>query len=316
MLDAHQLNVFLKASETLNFTRAAKQLDMTQPSVSQHIQSLENHFDMQLFLRTGKGLQLTEAGVALVPMAREMIHHSIHIDEAMASLQGEVFGDIAVGCSTTPGKYILPKFLARFHRQYPRVKVTSHVISQSQVLERLCERKIHFALAGFARKICQDLEMLKVFCDRVLLIVPESHPWSQQQVVHAKDLEKAKFIFREEGSGSYHNVRNALLDVEIDIDTLNTLMTLGNSEAIALAVKEGLGAGFVSQSVVKSMGREGISSVPVQGLDIQRDVYIARLKGRVNSKAQDVFWEFFTGKAYNGEKLSSAVHPLNSPGGA
>lgn len=88
MLDAHQLNVFLTAARTLNFTAAARQLHMTQPSVSQHIQALEQHFDLQLFIRSGRHLRLTDAGEALLPMAQEMVSISQSIDNKMESLKG------------------------------------------------------------------------------------------------------------------------------------------------------------------------------------------------------------------------------------
>ena len=86
MLDAHQLNVFLIAAETLNFTQAAVRLHMSQPSVSQHIFSLEQHFEQPLFIRSGRNVQLTDAGVALVPLARELVARSVHIEEMMKSL--------------------------------------------------------------------------------------------------------------------------------------------------------------------------------------------------------------------------------------
>ena len=88
MLDVHQLNVFLMAAETLSFTQAAQQLHMTQPSVSQHIQGLEHHFDTQLFFRNGRNLELTDAGMALLPLTKEAVMLSQRIDETMASLKG------------------------------------------------------------------------------------------------------------------------------------------------------------------------------------------------------------------------------------
>ena len=97
MLDAHQLNVFLVAAETLNFTLAARRLHMSQPSVSQHIQSLEQYFDQSLFIRSGRTLQLTDAGEALVPLAQDMVNRSIRIEETIKSLQDEVYGHLLVG---------------------------------------------------------------------------------------------------------------------------------------------------------------------------------------------------------------------------
>ena len=121
MLDVHQLNVFLAAAEALNFTQAAQRLHMTQPSVSQHIQALERHFDLPLFIRSGRSLELTDAGLALAPLARDAVSLSIRIDETMESLKGDIYGHLIVGCTTTPGKYILPQVLAQFHRKFPQV---------------------------------------------------------------------------------------------------------------------------------------------------------------------------------------------------
>ena len=92
---------------------------MSQPSVSQHIQALEQHFEQELFRRNGRHIELTDAGRAL-PLARDMVSRSDNIETMMKSLQGEVYGHLLVGCSTTPGKYILPHLLAHFHRRYPR----------------------------------------------------------------------------------------------------------------------------------------------------------------------------------------------------
>ena len=125
MLDAHQLNIFLAAAETLSFTQAAQVLHMSQPSVSQHIKSLEQHFDAALFERAGRQLRLSDVGEALVPLARDMVNQSIHIEEAIASLSGEVFGHLKVGCSTTPGKYVLPQLLARFHNKLHTYQYTA-----------------------------------------------------------------------------------------------------------------------------------------------------------------------------------------------
>ena len=88
VLDAHQINVFLTAAKTLNFTAAARQLHMTQPSVSQHIQALEQHFRTTLFVRKGRRMVLTDAGEALVPLARRMVDWSVRIDETMEARQG------------------------------------------------------------------------------------------------------------------------------------------------------------------------------------------------------------------------------------
>ncbi len=135
---------------------------MTQPSVSQHVQSLEQHFGVKLFIRAGRHIELSDGGMALVPFAGDMVQKSIQIEETMASLKGEVYGHLQVGCSTTPGKYVLPHLLTRFHNMYPKVKVTCQVTSQTQAVQTLCEGAVHFALTSLSENTFADADFIKL----------------------------------------------------------------------------------------------------------------------------------------------------------
>ena len=292
MLDTHQLNVFLVAAETLNFTKAAERLHMTQPSVSQHIQSLEQHFGVKLFIRAGRHIELSEGGMALVPFAREMVQKSIHIEETMASLKGEVHGHLQVGCSTTPGKYVLPHLLTRFHNMYPLVKVTCQVTSQSQAVRTLSEGDIHFALTSLTENTFADAEFINFLSDPVCLIAPITHPWAQRRVIEPEELLEEGFILREESSGTYAATRAGLARAGIAISELDTILTLGNSEAIALAVQEGLGLGFVSRIVVTNLVSDRVASLNIRGVEICRDIHIGHNTRRPATTAQKAFWEF------------------------
>lgn len=294
MLDTHQLHVFLVAAETLNFTQAAGKLHMSQPSVSQHILSLEQHFGQSLFLRAGRTLQLTDAGAALLPLARDIVSRSIHIEEVMKSLEGEVHGHLLIGCSTTPGKYVLPPLLARFHRFYPKVTLACHVASQQQTLEGVCEGNAHFALLSRPDAACKSIELQEFMDDHILLIAPVAHPWASRDEIEPEELYTADFILREDGSGTRLVVQDALAKVGIDINRLEKLLELGNSEAIAIAVQEGIGLGFVSQVVVARLVQDRVVPIRVRGLNLKRKIYIARSLRRPPTIAQSVFWQFIT----------------------
>ena len=292
MLDAHQLNIFLAAAETLSFTQAAQLLHMSQPSVSQHIKALEQHFDAPLFERTGRQLQLSDAGEVLIPIARELVSQSIRIEEEMASLKGEIFGHLKVGCSTTPGKYVLPQLLARFHHQHPLVRVTCQVSPQATAIEMLCEGRVHFALSSHShRQSCADAEFHLFMRDPVMLIAPSNHPWAKRGKIEPAELLDANFILREEESGTFATVQEALGEINLSMADLNNLLTLGNSEAIALAVQEGIGVGFVSNTVVTGMRQPDIAIIEVIGLNICRDIYIGRHIRRSATVAQTAFWK-------------------------
>jgi DNA-binding transcriptional LysR family regulator len=288
-LNAHQIRIFLVAAETLNFTHAAQLLDVTQPSISQHIQALEDHFDLPLFSRLGRAIELTDAGAALIPLAREFVYLSNHIEEMMASLKGGIFGHLVVGCSTPTGRYILPKLLAAFHHQYPQVKATCQVTSQSQALKMLGEGKVHLALANDP-PLAQDIEYQKVTTEHIVLIVHPNHPWAMKKCVEVTDLITAHFILPEEGSDTHAAVREALAEKGLSIYQLNALISLGSLEAIALSVQEGLGVGFVPEIIVSRLVKNLVVPVDIQGLQIVRHVYIARNSRRLATGAQNAFW--------------------------
>lgn len=296
MLDIHQLNIFLTAAETLSFTQAAQKLHLTQPSVSQHIQALERRFGTELFIRNGRSLELTDAGLALVPLAREAVALSVRTEEAMRSVKGDVVGHLMVGCSTTPGKYVLPQLLARFHQRYPQVRVTCQVSSQQITMQLLMEGGVHFALTSLVESADPELEMSRFLCDKVILIAPQSHPWAEKGHIAPEELTQATFIMREESAGTYAAVRDALAQVGISIHHLSTLLTLGNAEAIAMAVQEGLGVGFISEMVIERLGPDRVARIQIDGLQIYRDIYLSRNLRRPATIAQNAFWEFVHSK--------------------
>ena len=291
MLNLHQLNVFLVAAETLNFTHAAQRLQMTQPSVSQHIQALEQHFDMDLFVRSGRNLGLTETGMALVPLARQLVNLSVNVEEAMASRKGDIIGHLIVGCSTSSGRYLVPRLLARFHSNYPNVRTTCQIATPGEALRLLVDGKIHLALTSDAH-MYPEIEYFKFATETIRLIAPPDHPWAHRSTIDLAELEIEDFILPEEGSEIHTIIREALTRCDSSIYHLKPLIFLGCPEAIALAVQENLGVGFVPELVVKNIVCGKVALVQVRGLEINLDIYLARNRHRPATGTQEAFWQF------------------------
>ena len=127
MLELHELQVFLVAAETENFSETGRLLQISQPAVSGHIQALEQRIQTQLFDRTGRNIKLNEVGEALVPMVRNLLKEARQIEEFIALRRGTMIGQLAIGGSTAAGKYILPKIMARFLETHPNVRITCDV---------------------------------------------------------------------------------------------------------------------------------------------------------------------------------------------
>ena len=293
VLDIYELNIFLTAAATENFTEAARQLNLTQPAVSMQVQALEKKLGVTLFHRTGRNLNLTEQGRALVPLAREMVNRAIRIEEEIESLKGEVVGNLRIGCSTTTGKYFLPQLAARFRQRHPQVQMTIYNHGREMVLDELCEGTVQLAVVSAKPAACRDAEYRHFFTDRVVLIVPPNHPWAGRKVIAPEELRQTDFILRDLQSGTRQETEAMLKEVGLSTDDLKVVMEIGNSEAISMAVEEGIGAAFVSHVVVQrglELGK--VKEVCVAGLEFEREIYIVYSHRHPATRAQTEFWNF------------------------
>jgi DNA-binding transcriptional LysR family regulator len=294
-LNTNQLYVFLAAAETLNFTKAAQRLQVTQPSVSQQIQALEDHVGQTLFLRIGKTVELTEAGVALVPLAQEMIFLTTNIEETMASYKKDVHGNLLIACSTSTGKYLLPELLTRLHHQHPQVKATCLVTSHERAIQLLSDGKAHLALASDP-DLRPDIEFRKMTSENIILIVQPDHPWASREDITIAELFEADFILPEEETETHSALREALAQLGCSIYQLNTVASFGSLEAIALSVQKGLGVGFLPKQVIEHLVNQRVIPVKVRGLSVERDICIGRNLHRQATVAQNAFWELIFDK--------------------
>lgn len=293
MLDVYELTVFLAAAETENFSEAARQLHLTQPAVSMQIRALERKLDVDLFHRTGRTLALTEQGKVLLPLARDMLSRTFQIEQELESLKGEVVGHLKLGCSTSTGKYILPHLVARFRTCHPKVQITIFNHNRNTVLNELDDGSVQLAVVS-SQPTGSDVVFRHFFTDHVVLIVPAHHPWAQRDLIAPEELHQADFILRgDSASGTRQEVEAMLETVNLSLSDLNLVMEIGNSEAISMAVEEGIGVAFVSRTVARrgiELGR--IKEVQVAGVSLQREVFIAHSRRHPATRAQMEFWSF------------------------
>jgi DNA-binding transcriptional LysR family regulator len=292
MLSLNELLIFVTAAETGNFTEAGRQLSLSQPAISQTMDSLEKRFGTKLFMRQGRSVRLTEAGQVLKPIARELLSTARRLDETMSSLNGEVVGEMTLGCSTASGKYLLPRLIAYFRRKFAQVRINVLVTSRELVLNKVLAGE--FSL-GVSSKMIEhhDLEYQEFFKDEVILIVPSDHRWTRFRTIFPDDLLEEPVILREEGAGSREVLMQGLSQHDITPDMLNVVMVLGNAEAIVMAVEEGLGVAFVSR-LAANRGLEcgHVVEIKVQGLPLKRSIFLVRNRRFPATHSQSEFWSF------------------------
>lgn len=292
MIDLDKLNAFLHAAETLNFSTAAQQLHVSQPTISKYISALEREFDAILFERTPNGLQLTNAGKTLAPWARRLVHESLDLHETMLSMREEVAGQLQIACSTTAGKYILPQLAGRFRRLHPGVQISILSCTQSNVAEQLLQSEADLGVLSVEVTGIQ-LECQEFFTDHIVLIVSGRHPWAARAEVEPAELLEVPFIIREQTSGTRRAMLSALAQHDITLSNLDVFLEVGNAEAIVTAVTNGFGVSFVSRLASTYARAWGcVVEVPVTGLDLRRQLCMARCSTKSPNRAVDAFWSF------------------------
>jgi LysR family transcriptional regulator, transcriptional activator of the cysJI operon len=292
MIELSRLEIFLYAAESLSFSEAAKLLHLTQPTVSHHIQALEQDLGVTLFERSGSGLHLTEAGQLLLPWARKLIRESVELQDMMTSLQNRIAGSLRIACSTTSGKYLLPQLSARFHERHPGIKITILSCTQATVIPRLLGEEAN--LGVLSREVSgEGVEYQEFFEDHITLIAPARHPWATRTAIEPADLLHVPFIIREPSAGTRRVMLAELARHDISVDDLDVFLEVGNAEAIVETVAAGYGVSFVSRLAAASALKLGkVVEVPVLDLNLRRKIYMVRKEIETRSRAQEVFWSF------------------------
>ena len=291
-MDLDRLQIFVHAAETLNFSRTAKILHLSQSTVSHHMKSLESDLGVKLFSREGGSLRLTEAGRLLLPLSRKLLNQSYELQEMMASVQDEIAGYLRIACSTTSGKYILPQLAARFRQHYPGIHVSISACSSPSIALQLLEGDANLGVIS-SQIYDNELETQEFFTDSIVLITPKDHPWASRESIRPSELLQEQIIMREETSGTRRVLLSALAQHDITIDDLNIFLELGNTEAITFTIAKGYGVSFVSRLAANCLyEQEQLAIVPVQDMSLERKVYMVRRKIDAPNRLQEAFWSF------------------------
>jgi DNA-binding transcriptional LysR family regulator len=292
MINIPELKVFVMAAEELNFSRAAQRLHLSQSAVSQNIQSIERGYGVELFVRHGRSVQLSDAGQILLPMAREVLKSAHLMEDALINVKGEVTGELTIGCATTSGRYFIPNLLASFQREYPNVRTRMSLMRRQDVLEGMLDQTLNMGVVGRCAGH-RDLECQPIFGDKIILIVPCQHPWANVEQVKPAEVLEQPFIGRERNSGTFEELFDNLRRYGINPDNLNVVMELGDAEAVKMAVENGIGITFISEVMAaRSLALGRVKKVEVEGFNVTQTVYLVRHVARVFTRAETKLWEF------------------------
>jgi DNA-binding transcriptional LysR family regulator len=292
-LDLHKLEIFYWVAELKSFSQAAERLSLTQPTVSAHVQELEDALGDKLLYRIHGRVSLTPLGQLLVERARDLLTFKRETVAAVEQFQGKLVGELWVGGSNIPGEYLLPQKLGAFVRKHPEVKPILRIGDSAGIVEEVLDGKVELGFVGFKTEDPR-LSLQKLWKDEMVLVVPKAHPWSRRKSVALEELRSEIFISRERGSGTLGSFRELLARRRQSADKLlHAVMELGSTEAIKQALISGFGISILSRiSVSRELADGLLVEIPIRGLKMERDFYEVVHKRRPLSPVSQAFRAF------------------------
>jgi DNA-binding transcriptional LysR family regulator len=278
-----RLQVFHTVAKRLNFTRAAKELYITQPAVTRHIHELEQHFKVQLFERNGTHIRLAPAGKRLLEHTEALFAVYRNLEFDMSTLTQGHEGRLILGGSMTAAPYILPPIVADFHDRYTEVEVSLVSGNTQQIEQALESKEIDLGIVeGHSRN--PAIRYTEFMRDEIVLVSNPAHPLARRSGIRPDELTRIPLLLREPGSGSLEVLAHALKGVGLKLSQLRKEMQLDSTEMIKSYLLHAPCMAFLSvHAVTKELQNNECVILDVKGLTIERNFYFARLQGEAGA---------------------------------
>jgi DNA-binding transcriptional LysR family regulator len=267
------LKVFMAVARMNSFTRAAEFLNLSQPAVTHQIKNLETMLRTKLFVRCQNKISLTRSGDILLKYAEDI---GLLYQKALNEIQeahNRVAGDVHIGAASLLGKYLLPRLIGEFKKTYPEVNISMLVGNSKEILDTLRNDVVELAIVSEPIPFI-NLTAFPLFRDDLVVIVHRDHPWCHKREITLADLYEDNFISREVGSGTREVYLKSLGGLSKG-KQLKTVMVLGSTEAVKMAVIGKMGFSIVSRLATRSEVELGlIREVRVKNMPMARNFFL------------------------------------------
>lgn len=288
-MNLKQLEAFVQVSESGSFSKAAKELFLTQPTISAHISSLEKELNVRLFIRNTKEVSLSDDGKDLYRYAKQITDLEKAIEERfyMDSDDGKHF--ITIAASTIPAQYLLPKVLMCYRERYPKEQIKIMETDSSEVVTQVVDHMVDVGFTGtvLEKKHCKYIPFYK---DELAVIAPDTPEYRILKEQNRDDIDWIKrkpLILREEGSGTRKEAEKQLKNAGIFMEDLDIVASIANQETIKKSVKQGMGITVLSRLAAED--EDGLLIFLIPGADEGRDINLVYNKNYQMTRSADRF---------------------------
>ena len=283
-----QVEVFEAVARHLNYSRAAKELRMSQPGVSNHVKHLEGHAGLPLFEQLGKKIYLTSAGHEMLRCSRAIIRQLREADEGIAALRGMRGGRLNIAVISA-GDYFFPGLLAEFCRRHENVTVRLTVNNREEIVRQLAENTTDLTMLLRPPENLDTVAEAFAPQPHVIIAAPE-HGLVRKRHISLQGLANEAFIVREQGSDTRLAMEELLAEFRVKF---NITMEIKSTETIKQAVIAGMGISFLSAHTIgRELGLGQLSVLDVEGFPVMRKWHIVHHKNKRLPPVAVAFKEF------------------------
>lgn len=275
-----------------SFSKAARELYLTQPTISAHISSLEKELNVRLFVRNTKEVSLSDNGKDLYKYAKQMVDLQGKIEEHFGMKKDSGKHCITIAASTIPAQYLLPKVLMCFNEKYPEEQFKIKETDSAQVVTQIvdCMADVGFTGTVLEKKHCKYIPFYK---DELVIIAPNTEKYRRFQEECPNDiswLKREHVIMREEGSGTRKEAEKQLRSAGVNMVDLEIIASIENQETIKKSVRQGIGVSILSRLAATDEAKAGQMLIfPIPGADEGRDINVVYNRNYQLSRSAERF---------------------------
>ncbi|MFW5646521.1 MAG: selenium metabolism-associated LysR family transcriptional regulator [Acetivibrio ethanolgignens] len=273
-MNLKQLEAFVHIADSGSFSIAARELFLTQPTISAHISSLERELNTRFFVRNTKEVRLSESGIILYDYAKQMIRLQKEIEKTFLEREEKEQQCIRIAASTIPAQYILPGILAVFSKKYPSRQFMVMEVDSAKVVEAVINSTADIGFTGTVidKHLCKYIPFYQ---DELVIIAPNNSKFRRllEKEKNAGWMKEEAVILREKGSGTRREAEKQLRRIGIQPSQLNVIASMESPEAIKRAVENGLGISIISKLAVQEEVKKGtLLALPISDTDMCRNI--------------------------------------------
>ena len=291
-MNLKQLEAFVQVAEGGSFSKAAKELFFTQPTISSHISSLERELNARLFVRNTKEVSLSEDGIKLYKYAKQMLDLQREIEVTFGMDEEGESHAVTIAASTIPAQYLLPEVLTRFSERYPQEQIRIQETDSSKVVMQIVDHRVDIGFTGtvLEKKHCKYIPFYK---DELVIITPNTPKYQELAQGNKEDIswiKKEHVIMREEGSGTRKEAELQLKGAGVKFAGLDIIASIENQETIKKSVRQGMGISVLSKLATADEVANGeILAFPIPNSDEGRDINLVYNKNYQMTRSAERF---------------------------